>query len=51
MDPLRYFLVVLRGSYLTGVGLAELGPQMAAMAAIGMAMLSVSIFHFRKSLD
>ena len=31
--------------------LAELWPQMAAMAAIGIVMLSISIFRFHKSLD
>jgi len=51
LDPLRYFLIVLRGSYLKGVGLAELWPQMAAMAAIGTVMLTVSVFRFHKSLD
>jgi len=51
LDPLRYFLVVLRGSYLKGVGLAELWPQMASLAAIGAAMLTISVFRFHKSLD
>jgi ABC-2 type transport system permease protein len=50
-DPLRYFLVVLRGVYLKGVGLDVLWPQMAAMAAIGAAMLTVSVLRFQKSLD
>lgn len=51
LDPLRYFLVVLRGSYLKGIGLAELWPQLAAMAAIGTVMLTISVFRFQKSLD
>jgi drug efflux transport system permease protein len=51
LNPLTHFLVVLRGVYLKGVGLEVLWPQMAAMAAIGAAMLTISIFRFRKSLD
>jgi ABC-2 type transport system permease protein len=51
LDPLRYFLVVLRGVYLKGVGLDVLWPQMAAMAAMGVALLSVSVLRFHKSLD
>jgi drug efflux transport system permease protein len=51
LNPLTHFLVVLRGVYLKGVGLAELWPQMVAMAAIGAALLTVSVFRFRKSLD
>lgn len=51
LDPLRYFLVILRGSYLKGIGLAELWPQLAALASIGAVMLTVSVFRFHKSLD
>ncbi len=49
--PLRYFLIVLRGTYLKGVGMNILWPQMAAMAALGLGLLSVAILRFRKSLD
>ena len=38
--PLRYFLVVLRGVYLKGVGMDILWPQMAAMAALGFSLLT-----------
>lgn len=51
LDPLRYFLIVIRSVYLKGTGLDVLWPQMAAMAAIGIAMLTVSILRFHKSLD
>jgi ABC-2 type transport system permease protein len=51
LNPLRYFLVVLRGTFLKGVGLGVLWPQMLAMAVIGGVVLSVSIVRFRKSLD
>jgi ABC-2 type transport system permease protein len=50
-DPLRYFLIVIRGVYLKGIGLEILWPQLAAMAAIGGVMLTVSVFRFHKSLD
>ncbi len=51
LDPLRYLLVVLRGVYLKDIGLDVLWPQMAAMAALGTALLTVSVLRFRKSLD
>jgi drug efflux transport system permease protein len=51
LDPLRYFLVVLRGVYLKGVGLDVLWPQLAAIGVFGVVMLSISIFRFQKSLD
>jgi ABC-2 type transport system permease protein len=50
-SPLRYFLVVLRGSYLKGVGLDILWPQMAAMAGLGVGLLTIAILRFHKSLD
>jgi ABC-2 type transport system permease protein len=49
--PLRYFLVVLRGTYLKGVGMDILWPEMAAMAALGVGLLTVSILRFHKALD
>jgi len=49
--PLRYFLVVLRGTYLKGVGMDVLWPQMAAMAAIGLGVLTIAILRFHKALD
>ena len=51
VNPLRYFLVVLRGTFLKGVGFAVLWPQMAGMAAIALLLLVVSALRFRKSLE
>jgi ABC-2 type transport system permease protein len=49
--PLRYFLVVLRGAYLKGVGFEVLWPQMAAMAGLGFSLLLIAILRFHKALD
>jgi len=49
--PLRYFLIVLRGTYLKGVGMDVLWPQMAAMAGIGLGLLTLAIMRFHKALD
>lgn len=51
LNPLRYFLDVLRGVYLKGVGLAVLWPHMTAMGLLAAAMLVVSVARFHKSLD
>jgi len=51
LSPLRYFLVVLRGTYLKGVGMEILWPQMAAMAALGLSLLSLAILRFHKAVD
>jgi ABC-2 type transport system permease protein len=51
LDPLRYFLDVLRGVFLKGVGLDVLWPQMATMGLFGVIMLCISVLRFQKSLD
>jgi ABC-2 type transport system permease protein len=51
LNPLRYFLVVLRAVFLKGVGFAALWPQFAAMAVLAFVMLTASVLRFRKSLD
>jgi len=51
LSPLRYFLVVLRGTYLKGVGMEILWPQMLAMAALGISLLTIAVFRFHKALD
>jgi ABC-2 type transport system permease protein len=49
--PLRYFLIVIRGTYLKGVGMDILWPQMTAMAGLGVALLTTAILRFHKALD
>jgi ABC-2 type transport system permease protein len=51
INPLRYFLVIIRAVFLKGVGLAVLWPQLSAMALLAAAMLTLSVLRFRKSLD
>ena len=50
-NPLRYYLVVIRGTFLKGIGLSVLWPELAAMAAIAAILLAASILRFRKSLE
>jgi ABC-2 type transport system permease protein len=51
LNPLRYFLDVLRSVYLKGAGINLLWQDMAAMALLSIIMLAVSVFRFQKSLD
>ena len=48
--PLRYFLVIIRGVFLKGIGLEILWPQMVALAGLGGAMILLSSLRFRKRL-
>jgi ABC-2 type transport system permease protein len=49
-NPLRYFLVIIRGVFLKGNGLDILWPQMLALGALGGFMLLLSSLRFRKRL-
>jgi ABC-2 type transport system permease protein len=51
LSPLRYFLVVLRGTYLKGVGMQILWPQMLAMSALAVSLLTIAVLRFHKALD
>jgi len=51
LDPLRFFLVVLRGTFIKGVGLDVLWPQMVAMALLGAGTLTLATLRFHKTLD
>ena len=50
-NPLRYFLIVIRGVYLKGVGLDVLWPQMVGLATLATFLLTLSVLRFHKSLD
>ena len=49
--PLRYFLIIVRGVFLKGVGMEVLYPQYAAMAIISFAILAFSVMRFRRTID
>ncbi len=51
LNPLRYFLVIIRGIFLKGVGLEVLWPQYMALAILGMLVFSGAILRFKKRLD
>jgi ABC-2 type transport system permease protein len=51
INPLRYFLVVIRSVFLKGVGVDVLWLPLSAMTLLGGGMLTLSVLRFRKSLD
>jgi ABC-2 type transport system permease protein len=50
LDPLRYFLVIIRGVFLKGIGVEILWPQMAGLAILGTATLWLATRRFHKTL-
>jgi ABC-2 type transport system permease protein len=51
LNPLRYFLVIIRGIFLKGIGLEILWPQCAALTIIGLVVFTAAVRRFRKRLD
>lgn len=51
LDPIRYFMEIVRGIFLKGVGLSALWPQMLALLIYGTTVLTLSVARFHKSLD
>jgi ABC-2 type transport system permease protein len=50
LNPLRYFLIIIRGVFLKGSGFHVLWPQMAALLALGSIIITLSSLRFRKRL-
>lgn len=50
ISPLRYFLIIIRGVFLKGVGLDILWTQMVALAVLGGLMILLSSLRFQKRL-
>jgi ABC-2 type transport system permease protein len=48
--PLRYYLIVLRGVFLKGVGFAVLWPQGLAMLSLGLGILTIAALRFHRRL-
>ncbi len=51
LNPLRYFMEIVRGVFLKGVGLSILWPQVLALVIFGSLILWFSALRFHKSLD
>ncbi len=51
IDPLRYFMVVLRGVFVEGASFSLMLPQLWPMALLGLVSLSFSAWLFRHRLN
>jgi ABC-2 type transport system permease protein len=49
-NPLRYFLVIIRGIFLKGVGVVILWPQILALFILGNLVLALAVKRFRKTI-
>ena len=49
--PITYFLRILRGIVLKGIGLDQLWPDVWPLVVFGVVIFTLSVLRFRKSLD
>ena len=50
VNPIRYFLVIVRSIFLKGVGVDVLWPQMLPLLVMGVAALFLAVRRFHKTL-
>jgi len=50
LNPLRYYMVIIRGIFLKGIGIDILWPQLAALGGLGIVLLSLAVKRFHKTL-
>jgi ABC-2 type transport system permease protein len=51
LNPVRYFMEIVRGVFLKGAGIDVLWPQMLALAGFGIVILTAATTRFHKKLD
>lgn len=51
LNPLRYFLIIIRGVFLKGSGMAVLWPQFLALFILGVGVVATSALRFKKRLN
>jgi len=51
LNPVRYFMEILRGIFLKGAGISVLWPQMLILAGYGAVILGLSVIRFHKTND
>lgn len=49
--PLTYFLTIVRGIIIKGVGLQELWPQLALLTVLGLVVFGTAVLRFHKRID
>jgi ABC-2 type transport system permease protein len=51
LNPVRYFIEIVRGIFLKGTGITILWPQMVALGVFGALILTASVLRFHRRLD
>jgi ABC-2 type transport system permease protein len=48
LNPLRFYLVIIRGIFLKGVGISILWPYITALFILGISVIALASLRFRK---
>ena len=51
LNPLRYFLIIIRGIFLKGTGIHVLWPQLLGLMILGVIVFTGAVSRFKKRLD
>jgi ABC-2 type transport system permease protein len=51
LNPMRFFLVIIRAIFQKGVGIEVLWPQLLALVIIGVTILSSAVLRFKKTME
>jgi ABC-2 type transport system permease protein len=51
LNPMRWYLVILRGIVMKSVGIQILWPAILAQAALSIAFIAIAAARFRKTLS
>jgi ABC-2 type transport system permease protein len=51
VNPMRFFLVIIRAIFQKGVGIDILWPQLLALFTLGVTILSCAVLRFQKTLS
>ncbi len=51
LNPLKYFLIIIRGIFLKGVGIETMWPQFVGLLVLGCVVFWGAVRRFRKRLD
>lgn len=51
LNPVRYFMEIVRGVFLQGAGISTLWPQILSLAVFGVIVLGLSVSRFHKQLE
>lgn len=50
LNPLRYFIITIRGVFLKGVGLDVLWPEYVGLGVLGLTLLTFSVMRFKSRI-